>query len=124
MCKKPSTQVYVTEVANYGIELPQMNLCLCPNCSGHYKSLRDNNKEAFKEAMKVAILSLNIEENSDEYEIQLDSDTSLYFTETHVAEIQTILGLISEYGVPDGNQEERLEKALMELRCYKKISFT
>lgn len=114
MCKKPSTQVYVTEVANYGIELPQMNLCLCPNCSGHYKSLRDNNKEAFKEAMKVAILSLNIEENSDEYEIQLDSDTSLYFTETHVAEIQTILGLISEYGVPDGNQEERLEKALME----------
>ena len=64
--------------------------------------------------MKVAILSLNIEENSDEYEIQLDSDTSLYFTETHVAEIQTILGLISEYGVPDGNQEERLEKALME----------
>ena len=64
--------------------------------------------------MKVAILSLNIEENSDEYEIQLDSDTSLYFTETHVAEIQTILGLISEYGVPDGNQDERLEKALME----------
>ena len=31
-----------------------------------------------------------------------------------MAEIQTILGLISEYGVPDGNQEERLEKALME----------
>ena len=41
--------------------------------------------------MKVSILSLNIEENSDEYEIQLDSDTSLYFTETHVAEIHTIL---------------------------------
>ena len=114
MCRKPSTQVYVTELANYGIELPQMNLCLCPNCSGHYKSLRDNNKEAFKEAMKVAMLSLNIEENSDEYEIQLAPDTSLYFTETHVAEIQTILGLISEYGVPDRNQVERFEKALTE----------
>lgn len=63
---------------------------------------------------KLSFVSLNIEENSDEYEIQLDSDTSLYFTETHVAEIQTILGLISEYGVPVGNQEERLEKALME----------
>lgn len=124
MCKKPSTQVYVTELANYGIELPQMNLCLCPNCSGHYKSLRDNNKEAFKEAMKVAMLSLNIEENSDEYEIQLDSDTSLYFTETHVAEIQTILGLISEYGVPDENQDERIEKALMETEILQKETET
>lgn len=120
MCKKPSSQVYVTELANYGIELPQMNLCLCPNCSGRYKALRDNNKEAFKEAMKVAMLSLNIEENSDEYEIQLDSDTSLYFTETHVAEIQTILGLISEYGIPDENQDERIEKALLETDMLQK----
>ena len=110
MCKKPSSQVYVTELANYRIELPQMNLCLCPNCFGHYKSLRDNKKESFKEAMKVAMLSLNIEENSDEYEIQLNSDTFLYFTETHVAEIQTILGLISEYGVPNEKQDEQIEK--------------
>ena len=120
MCKKPSSQVYVTELANYGIELPQLNLCLCPNCSGRYKALRDNNKEAFKEAMKVAMLSLNIEENSEEYEIQLDSDTSLYFTETHVAEIQTILGLISEYGIPDENHDERIEKALMETDMLQK----
>ena len=114
MCKKPSTQIFVTELANYGIELPQMNLCLCPNCAGHYKSLRDNNKESFKEAIKVAMLSLNIEENLDEYEIQIDSDKSLYFTETHVAEIQTILGLISEYGVPGENQDDRLEEVLIE----------
>lgn len=120
MCKKPSLQVYVTELANYGIELPQLNLCLCPNCSGQYKALRDNNKEEFKEAMKAAMLSLNIEENSDEYEIQLDSDTSLYFTETHVAEIQTILGLISEYGVSDENQDERIEKALMDTEALQK----
>lgn len=119
MCKQPSSQVYVTEIANYGIELPQMNLCLCPTCAGKYKSLRDKNKEKFKDAMKVAICSLNIDENSEEYEIQLGADLSLYFTETHVAEIQTILGLLSEYGVPNMNQnEEKIEEFLEDRKIH------
>ena len=119
MCKQPSSQVYVTEIANYGIELPQMNLCLCPTCAGKYKSLRDKNKEKFKDAMKVAICSLNIDENSEEYEIQLGADLSLYFTETHVAEIQTILGLLSEYGVPIMNQdEEKIEEFLEDRKIH------
>lgn len=113
MCRKPSTRVTATEIANFGIELPQLNLCLCHNCSAEYKAFREGKKEAFKEAIKVAICSLSFEENSEEYEIQLGADKSLYFTETHVAEIQTILGLLSEYGVPNAEQnEDELEKAL------------
>ena len=113
MCRQPASQVYVTEIANFGIELPQMNLCLCPICAGKYKSLRDKNKDTFKDAMKVAVCSLNIDENLEEYEIQLGADFFLYFTETHVAEIQTILGLLSEYGVPNMNQdEEKVEEFL------------
>lgn len=105
MCKKPVDRIDATEIANYGIELPQLHLCLCKDCSANYKSIRDVNKEAFKEAIKQAILGLNLEEKSDEYEIQLNNNTSICFTETHVAEVQTIFGLISEYGIPRSDEE-------------------
>lgn len=109
MCKKPVQQIDATEIANFGIELPQLNLCLCRDCSGIYKSIRDVNKDAFKEAIKQAILGLNLEEKSDEYEVRFNADTSLYFTETHVAEVQTIFGLLSEFGIP-GSQQENVGK--------------
>lgn len=105
MCKKPVERIDTTEIANYGIELPQLHLCLCKDCSANYKSIRDVNKDAFKEAIKQAILGLNLEEKSDEYEIQLNNNISICFTETHVAEIQTIFGLISEYGIPRSERE-------------------
>lgn len=105
MCKKPVERIDATEIANYGIELPQLHLCLCKDCSANYKYIRDVNKEAFKEAIKQAILGLNLEEKSDEYEIQLNNNTSICFTETHVAEVQTIFGLISEYGIPRSDAE-------------------
>lgn len=105
ICKKPVWQMEVTEIANFGIELPQLNLCLCRECSGIYKSMRDVNKDAFKEGIKQAILGLNPEEKSEEYEIEFNENTSLYFTETHVAEIQTIFGLLSEFGTPGVGEE-------------------
>ena len=61
MCKKPVERIDTTEIANYGIELPQLHLCLCKDCSANYKSIKNVNKEAFKEAIKQAILGLNLE---------------------------------------------------------------
>lgn len=110
MCKKPVQQIEATEIANFGIELPQLNLCLCRECSGVYKSIRDVNKDAFKEAIKQAILRLNLEEKSDKYEVPFHTDMSLYFTETHVAEIQTIFGLLSEFSIPRSQQEDVSEE--------------
>lgn len=100
MCKKSSDYVDAVEIANYGMELPQMHLCLCVNCSRKYKELRDSDKEDFKQKMKVALLGLDIEEEKDSYEIILKQDTSVFFTQTHIAEIQTLLRLIDEYGLP------------------------
>lgn len=113
MCKKPVERVDATEIANYGIELPQLHLSLCKDCSAKYKSIRDNNKEVFKEAIKQAMLGLNLEEKSDEYEIKLNNETSICFTETHVAEVQTIFALISEYGIP--RSEEEMENTSTDL---------
>lgn len=101
MCRRPSDYVDAVEIANYGIELPQMHLCLCVNCSRSYKQLRDSDKEGFKQKMKAALLELDVEEEEDSYEIILEQDTSVFFTQTHIAEIQTLLRLIEEYGLPD-----------------------
>lgn len=100
MCKKTVQRIDATEIANYGIELPQLNLCLCKECSANYKSIRDTKKDSFKEAIKKALLLMELDDNSSEYEIQLDDNSSIHFTETHLAEIQTIFELLDEYGTP------------------------
>lgn len=101
MCKKPADFVDAVEIANFGMELPQNYLCLCRNCSSRYKQFRDSDKESFKQKMKTALLGLDIQEEEDNYEIILNQDASLYFTQTHIAEIQTLLRLIDEYGLPN-----------------------
>ena len=101
MCRKPSAYVDGVEIANFGMELPQLHLCLCRNCSSRYRQLRDSDKEGFKEKMRAALLGLDIQAAADSYEIILKKDASLSFTQTHIAEIQTLLRLMDEYGLPD-----------------------
>ena len=114
MCKKPADFVDVTEIANFGIELPQLHLCLCRNCASKYKMFRDVNKDRFKDSIRQAIQTLEITSISDdEYEVGINGDTSLFFTQTHVAEIQTIFELLSEFGVP-GNKNEQTETIVVE----------
>lgn len=57
ICKEPAQFVEVVEIANFGLELPQMHLCLCENCASKYKSIRDNRKDDYKvsgDALKKA----------------------------------------------------------------------
>lgn len=114
-CKKPTEHIKATEIANFGMELPQLHLCLCNDCTEYYKAIRDNNKEIFKEAIANALLSLNLHEHSDAYEVHINDKTSITFTEIHVAEIQTILNLLSEHGTPREEKEvDRTSLSLME----------
>ena len=101
MCKQPSDFIDVTEIANFGIELPQLNLCLCRNCSSKYKSFRDVEKDYFKERVKNRLQYCDIDNESNEIEIVLDNDVPLYFTQTHLAEIKAIFSLLDEYGIPE-----------------------
>lgn len=107
ICREPIEFVEVTEISNYGIEMNQLNLCLCKNCASKYKMFRDNNKDSFKNEMKKAICNLDIDNNYGECEIELNSDTSIYFTQTHVGEIQEIFKLIDEYGTPEEGEYGR-----------------
>lgn len=107
MCKKPAPFVDVTEIANYGIEMPQLNLCLCKNCSSRYKQFRDGNKEKFKEEMTKAIRGIDIESPAEDYEIYLSTDTAVHFTQTHLAEVKEILSLLEQYGIPGQEEDEK-----------------
>lgn len=106
MCRKPVAFIEVDQISNFGIEMPQLNLCLCRECSAKYHAMRDGNKEEFKKQIRAALLSIDIEEYSDDYSIQFNEETTLYFTQTHIAEIQEILRLLAEYGAPAEEQDE------------------
>lgn len=101
MCREPAQYVEAVEIANFGLELPQMHLCLCKNCASKYKAIRDNHKEEYRRQVQQAIISMDLENADEEYEIGLSNDISIVFTQTHLVEIQTLLMLIDEYGLPD-----------------------
>ena len=106
MCRKPAVFIEVAQISNFGIEMPQLNLCLCRECFAKYHAMCDGNKEKFKKQIRAALLSIDVEEDSDDYSIQLNKDTTLYFTQTHIAEIKEILRLLAEYGTPPEEQAE------------------
>ena len=106
MCRKPIAFIEVDQIANFGIELPQLNLCLCRDCSAKYRAIRDRNKDEFKNQIRIAFRQMDISETVDDYSIRFNEDSTLHFTQTHVAEIQEILILLSEYGTPVIDEED------------------
>lgn len=106
ICMNPTDNVEAVELANFGMELPQMNLCLCPNCASKYKQIRDVNKEDFKSKMRHALRSIDSRSEADSYDIKITGDLTVHFTQTHITEIQTLLQLIEEYGLPKTDGKE------------------
>lgn len=52
--------------------------------------------------------SADLDYDADEFEVTLNSETTVYFTHTHLAEVQAILSLIDEYGLPNEQFDEEL----------------
>lgn len=114
ICRQPKSGKFieVTEIANFGIEMPQLKLCLCQECSTEYKALRDRDKDKFRKEIDKAFRLINIGDEEEYYELQLPGDMVLHFTETHVAEVKAILELIRENGLPSDNSEDDFEKVI------------
>lgn len=106
MCKKPAEHPQAKQIANLGIEMPQLNLCLCSGCAPKYDEYSRKNKNEFNERVKKAVLSTDVSFYMDEYPVSINDHITVYFTQIHLAEVQTILNLLSEYGVPSNKQEE------------------
>lgn len=105
ICREPVQFIEVVEIANFGLELPQVHLSLCKNCASKYKSIRDNHKDDYKKQIHQAIISMDLENADEEFEIGINSDITIAFTQTHLAELQTLLMLIDEYGLPNIAEE-------------------
>lgn len=109
MCRKPSRNVAAIEIANFGIEMPQLHLSLCLDCARRYRDFRDGDKSRFKAEIRRAIRELDIQEPEDDYEITLSDDAVIHFTQTHIAEVKEILNLLDEYGVPGKEENKETE---------------
>lgn len=119
ICMEPVQNIETTEIANYGMELSQMNLCLCTNCARNYKNLRDVNKENFKKKMRDALKGIDSREYADTYDVILNDDMTIHFTQTHLMEIQTLFQLIDEYGLPKSKDSEILGDSLSKVKIKK-----
>ena len=104
ICQKPIEFMECTEIANFGIEMPQLNLCLCRNCHSKYRQIRDKNKADYKEKIQGFFLEMQAEDPNENYTIPLTSELTLRFTQTHLAEIKEILLLLKEYGTPNKDE--------------------
>ena len=85
--------------------MPQLHVCLCRDCAAEYDGLKRSRK-TFKDDIKRKLKDVYIDNDSVECEVEINSDMSLTFTPTHLAEIQTIFDLLDEFGVPDQNESK------------------
>lgn len=54
---------------------------------------------------------MDLENADEEFEIGINADISVAFTQTHLAEVQILLRLIDEYGLPDNENRDLEEDA-------------
>ena len=101
LCKQEAADFEATEIANLGVEMEPLHLCLCPGCATQYRGLRDGKKESFKAELKEALQNARQEISDGVWEVFLPGDQVICFTETHLAEVQAILSLLEEHGVPN-----------------------
>ena len=93
-------EVFAVAISNFGVDMEQLNLCLCPNCYQKYEAIKKTRSNEYKESIKRAIENVIISIREPYYKVSASMDMSLYFTQTHLAEVQNILQLLDKYGVP------------------------
>lgn len=103
MCHEACTSIERAQIFNNPeTELDPMNLCLCPNCATIYRQYRNN--ESLMKSFKESIMNLEEAEVSNGEQVAIDlGNKEIWFTQTHFAEIQSLLKLSDEVknGVTD-----------------------
>lgn len=128
ICKKPIKHIAVRQIANFGIEMSQLNLCLCKDCAEEYSKLGNGNKgEEFKRTIRDKLLNIDVEADLENYSIELNKDMILYFTQKHAAEIKEILRLLDEcesrkkYDVYEEREDSQLFSDKNKKKLLKKL---
>ena len=93
-------EIYAVEIANYGVEMEQLNLCLCPSCYQKYEAIKKRRSDEYKDSVRRALENTSIASKEPYYKVDASREMSLYFTQTHLAELQNIFLLLGKYGIP------------------------
>lgn len=96
MCHEACTSIERAQLFNNPeTELDPMNLCLCPNCATQYRLYRNN--ESLMKTFKDNIMDVNESEVSNGEQVAIHiGNHEIWFTQTHFAEIQSLLKLSSD----------------------------
>lgn len=128
ICKKPIKHIAVRQIANFGIEMSQLNLCLCKDCAEEYSKLGNGNKgEEFKRTIRDKLLNIDVEADLENYSIELNKDMNIYFTQKHAAELKEILRLLDEcesrkkYDVHEEREDSQLFSDKNKKKLLKKL---
>ena len=91
MCHEPAARPEHAELFNKPeTELDPVNLCLCPNCAAEYRKLR--NDEALMRQFKEKITTLRDSDITDDDTVAIPlGDYTIWFTQTHIAEIKLLI---------------------------------
>jgi hypothetical protein len=96
MCHDAFSNVEMCQIANNPeLELDAMNLCLCPSCAAEYKKMRADQDEL--DYFLESIMELEDNEINSEDPVKIDFDgESIWFTQSHIAEIKELMELQEE----------------------------
>ena len=93
MCHEAFPNVEMCQIANSPeVELDPMNLCLCPNCAAEYKKMRADEHDLKYFLDDIENLSDAEIGSMDPVEVEFGNE-SIWFTQTHIAEIRELMAL-------------------------------
>lgn len=93
MCHEVFPNVEMCQIANSPeVELDPMNLCLCPNCASEYKKMRADEYDLRYFLDDIENLSDAEIGSMDPVEVEFGNET-IWFTQTHIAEIRELMAL-------------------------------
>lgn len=106
MCHKPFLNMERCQIANSPkVELDPMNLWLCPNCAAEYRKLRVDEMKLGDFLKNIKNLTVEEISSSDPVEIPF-ADETIWFTQTHIAEIRELMTLQEEADKYEDLQEQ------------------
>lgn len=97
ICHEASSNIEIGQLFKKAeTELDPMNLCLCPNCHAKYIKLR-NGIDNFDEIVRDKILAISEPDvvSSNQVVVNIEG-ISIWFTQVHFAEIQSLIKLANE----------------------------
>lgn len=99
-------------------ELDAMYLCMCPNCASEYRRMRSDEYDLQEFLDEITYLEDQDINSHDPVKIDFGNE-SIWFTQTHIAEIRELMALkdaADEYVEPSTSSKQKKSESVKELK--------